>query len=135
MLRSFWDYLRDAACDAVLAGVEDAARILDQGRSPAGIVDASDHLRERLRKTAAAQLAGQDKGNPDTTGPAAPSPKATVGTETKTSTGKPSTDSLSPTSLFDTEAGHLSRPEANNSKPKADNHSNRGRKKVFKPSK
>ena len=62
MLQSFWEYLRLAACDAILSGVEDAVRKLEQGRSPDDFVQASDRLTERLTR-AAKRMSGQPENS------------------------------------------------------------------------
>lgn len=55
-MQSFWQYLRRAAQDAVLAGIEDAVRLLEQGRS----IEAESHdagqLATRLSKVVAKRL-------------------------------------------------------------------------------
>ena len=64
MLQSFWDYLRYAACDAILAGVEDAVRLLEQDRSPNDNVAPSSHLSERLKKAAQRRISDTPSQRP-----------------------------------------------------------------------
>ena len=56
MMQSFWEFLRRAACDAVLAGVEDAVRLLEQGRSSECESRAAGQLATRLTKVVVARI-------------------------------------------------------------------------------
>lgn len=56
MMQSFWEFLRRAACDAVLAGVEDAVRLLEQGRSIENESRAAGQLATRLTKVVVARI-------------------------------------------------------------------------------
>lgn len=56
MMQSLWEFLRRAACDAVLAGVEDAVRLLEQGRSIEGEARAAGQLATRLTKVVVARI-------------------------------------------------------------------------------
>lgn len=134
MFSSFWDYLRHSACDAVLAGVEDAARILDQGRSTNEIIQSTGLLRNRLAKAAERKLTADDRSanhqpsagqkEPVRNEDRSPQPAATTN-------GQEETETRAPISLLDTEAGHLNKKPPKFGKDANGGGKKLGRKKAF----
>jgi len=111
MLQSFWEFLRHRACDAVLAGVEDAVRVLEQEASPTKRTDAANQLMSRLKSV----VAEQSDSKPAAKGPANDAGKSSQPTGKSTQPGpfsadkveEGATDTEPAPSLLESPAGHL----------------------------